>query len=210
MKVGFHFSIKYEAVRSRIKRLPKLVEEAASAQVKRDGLNLIEFFQDGIRNSTFDLVPLEDSTIVGKRLQGYLKPETPLYGAGDEEEMSYINMLRIKKVGARKWLVFPSTDKHHTSALNLKSLLEVHEQGITISQTRKNADTGEDTEVLIRIPPRPAFSRAFQKVLRTRLEDQRESTAKVKEAVKNLILTGSELKFRELETNSNEKRFDED
>ena len=209
MKVSFHFSIKYDAVRKRVQRLPKLVEEAASAQVKRDGLNLIEFFQEGIRNNTFDLVPLEDSTIIGKKLQGYTKPETPLYGAGDDEESSYLNMLRIKKVGNRKWLVFPSTDKHHKSQLNLKSLLEVHEQGIVISQTRRNADTGKDTEVLIRIPPRPAFSRAFQKVLRSRLEDQRESTAKVKAAVNELIRTGSTLKFRELETTSDEKVFDE-
>ena len=35
---------------------------------------------------------------------------------------TYINMLRIKKVGVRRWLVFPSTDKHHKSKLNLKSL----------------------------------------------------------------------------------------
>ncbi len=200
MRVSFRFSIKYDATRKRIQRLPKLVEAAASTQVKHDAVGLIKFFQEGIRDNTFELIPLAESTILGKRFQGYKKPETPLYGAGDDEEMSYINMLRIKKVGDRKWLVFPSTDKHHKSQLNLRSLLEVHEQGITISQTRRNADTGQDNEVLIRIPPRPAFSMAFKKVLRTRLADQRESTAEVKAAVQELVKTGSTLKFREIES----------
>ena len=209
MRVSFHFSIKYNAVRSRVARLPKLVEAAASAQVKRDGLRLIEFFQTGIREGTFDLVPLEDSTIVGKRLQGYTKPETPLYGAGDDEEMSYINMLRIKKVGTRRRLVFASTDKHHKSRLNLRSLLEVHEQGMVISQTRTNESTGKSTEVLIRIPPRPAFSLAFKQVLRARLKDPREITVKVREAVRHKILTGSDLKFNDLKIKPKEKVFDE-
>jgi len=209
MRVSFHFSIKYNAVRSRVARLPKLVEGAATAQVKRDALNLIEFFQTGIRDNLFDLIPLADSTIMSKRLLEYTKPETPLYGAGDDEEMSYINMLRIKKVGTRKWLVFPTTDKHHKSSLNLSSLLEVHEQGMVISQTRHNEDTGESTEVLIRIPPRPAFSKAFKRVLRTRMVDARESTGKVRNAVRHLMLTGSDLKFKELKITPKESEFDE-
>lgn len=196
------FSTTYGAKRLRIKRLPALVDRAVSSGTKKSAIAVIEAFQDGIRSNSFKLQPLKDATIQKKKAQGFAKPKTPLYGKGDEvEKKTYLNMLRIRKL-KKGWKVYPSWALHHMAGIPLRVLLQIHEEGAIIKQTRGT------TQVLIRIPPRPALAKALRRVLKGKLQE--ENTLQVRSAIRQMVRTGSTKGFEKIyKKTEKDKRFDE-
>lgn len=177
------FSKKWWAKKKRIQNLPSLSTQLIFAVLKKDALTMVKNYKQGIKTGSFGLEKLEDGTIVRKRRLGYSQPGTPLYGKGEEiDDKTYINMLRIKKL-KNGWKVHPSWAKHHTSGLKLRDLFIVHEYGTLITR----GDT------LIRIPPRPAFLKAYQKTLKDRRI--KENTKDVKAAMTGHVNDGKQHHF---------------
>lgn len=179
MAVKVKFSSRYKAVQRRIRGLPKLVEGMLFATTKKDALNTIRNFRNGIRDNSFGLVELKTGTIRNKERLGMERPETPLYGRGEEERKnSYVNMLRFRKI-KNGYRVFPSVAKHYSRRISLRLLYFVHEFGTLISGSNG---------AIIRIPPRPAFLEAIEKTLRER--SLKENTQRVKRAITSYIKDG--------------------
>ena len=172
------FSQSFEAKRSRIRRLPELGDQICDGAIKCDMIAINKTFQDGIRNDTFSLRRLAEITKLQKKQAGYTKPSHPLYGAGDTEKNSYINMMRIKKIGKTKWKLFPSWAKHHKSKLKLRELFAIHEHGAIIKHGKS----------MIKIPPRPAFEYAYNRYM----NDKRisEIAKEIRNAITDYINNG--------------------
>ena len=183
--IKIKFSDTYNAKIKRIRRLPQLVKEAADASTQRDVNGIINDFQNGIRKDNFDLRDLKYSTIKSKQGKGYSKPGTPLYGLGDSGKNTYINMFIIKKL-KNGYRIVARWANHHEAGIPLRTLFFIHENGAIIN-------TGK---TLIRIPPRPAFRKAFQRYLRRRLKG--ETSKDVRAAMGETIKTGKTTKFRRI------------
>jgi len=180
MTVKAKFSNSFNNKKNRMKRLPLIVDDSMMGQLKYTATMIIEEFQKGIRANNMGLKKLQQATEDGKSRKGYSKPDTPLYGLGDRSDRSYINMMRIKKL-KNGYKVYPSRAKHHTSKLKLKDLFIVHEYGCTI--TMKNG-------TVVRIPPRPAFHKAYERVINKMKRDKRETSRTVKRAMTEYINNG--------------------
>lgn len=189
MTVQAKFSNSFQAKVARIARLPQMMEDTMMGHLKGSATGVIEEFQDGIRMNNMGLQKLQDATIKGKLRKGYDKPETPLYGLGDKSEKSYINMLRIRKI-KNGYKVYPSKAKHHSSGLALNDLFKVHEYGCTINM--KNGTT-------VRIPPRPAFFKAYERQMTKMRKDKKETSTKVKKAITEFINTAKRDLLYEIE-----------
>ena len=197
--IGIKFSDSYEAKKKRIQRLPKLVNEAADTFSKKDAVSIIDAFQEGIRTNAFSLEPLKQSTIDRKRKSGKPMPVNPLYGVGDDDKESYINVFKIRKL-KKGYRIYPRWAKHHDSKLSLRALFDIHEKGLLI-----NLPSG----TIIRIPPRPAFTLAYRKFLSEK--SKQESSEKVKEAMMKFVKTGDEKMFKDISKDKKElDRHDED
>jgi len=178
----FEFSDHYEAKRSRIRRLPRMVVPIADTHAKNRAVNLIETFRKGIRSDIFGLRRLRPATVKRKSRRGLSKPTTPLYALGDQEKRSYINMMRIRKLKGRGYRVAQSRAKHHESELQLRHLFVVHEYG-TVIRMRGGQ--------LIRIPPRAAFANAFQSMM-LQLRNFEPPASEVRRAIVKYINTSRE------------------
>ena len=190
------FSEKIKAINRRVDKLPKLLNMKLSAATKKRAELFIKIFQAGIRNREFGLKRLSSATIEQKVKRGYTKPSTPLYGAGDSEQNSLLNVFLIKKL-KNGWQVYPRNARHHKSKLKLKWLLAIHEEGAIIRVTDRmrrflhyigihlRADT-----MLIRIPPRPAQRLAYQEMLRQIAKE--DPVPDIKKAIKKLMNEGKE------------------
>lgn len=154
MASGVQFSKNWEAVRSRIRRLPQFAEGVADSQRKRDAENLISYWRSGLRENSLHLVPLKAETVARKIRRGYAMPASPLYGLGLEGTRTYIKGMRKFRTG-KGYRVQMVNARHHESKLSLKSLFIVHEYGTTIRRGDK----------IIRIPARPAMQAAYTKVM---------------------------------------------
>jgi hypothetical protein len=121
--------------------------------------------------------------------KGYQKPRSPLYGAGDSKKNTYINALGLRRM-KRGWRVYVRWAKHHESDLSLRDLFYIHENGAVIMQNRGG------NAVAIRIPPRPAFFKAYRRWLRKR--SQKEDIREVKKAIRQLLKTGSDKGFSKI------------
>ena len=188
MSVKVVFSSSFEAKRSRIRRISKLIDDTVLAYAKRDAMKLMKNFHDGIKQNSFRLKRLEDGTIARKRSMAMEKPNVPLYGAGDSKKKnSFVNMLRMRRIKAG-YKVFASNAKHHSADLKLKDILDVHEKGRIISRG----------DALIRIPPRPAFEKAFKRTLKQRrlLEDATD----MRKAFTLFINAGSNADIKAIQT----------
>jgi hypothetical protein len=180
MAIKVKYSTKYWAVQKRIARLPTLVLGLLSAIRKKDASRYIKNFHDGIKNKSFRLKKLERGTIIRKERMGMEFPRTPLYGRGDDKkDRSYVNMMRMRKL-KNGWRVKPSIAKHYSGKVKLRTLFFVHEFGAIIKQGEK----------MIRIPPRPAALKAFNKTLKQ--EKKQENAPLVKKAINKYINTGRE------------------
>jgi len=190
MTVKVKFSDKYHAKRKRISSLPKLMERAVSGLTKKDLIGINKIFHDGIKNNTLRLEKLAEITINSKRKKGFSKPTVPLYGKGDDaEKRSYANMMNITKQGD-SWVLKPSTRMHWSGKIKLSDLFKIHEYGAIVRQTR-----GE-TEVLIRIPPRPALLLSYRRYLINKRKDKKEQSREVRQAMTDYINNASDKKLK--------------
>lgn len=189
-------SDKIKNIKRRVAKLPKVLEMKMDAMRKRDAYGFVRIFQEGIRDDSFGLNPLSEPTIQQKADKGYERPSTPLYGAGDSEANSLINVFQVRKI-KNGWRVSPRKAKHHESDLPLDALLSIHENGCIILVTDKmraflhyigihlRADT-----YAIRIPPRPAKRMAYERLLQEIAK--RDPVKEIKRAVRDLINEGRE------------------
>lgn len=184
-EVQIQLSSSGRAKRLRIQRLPKQLELMADTFTLRDANELIKIFQEGIRDGTFDLEPLAPGTVASKRRAGLQRPRTPLYGQGDDQKRSLLNALLIRRT-KNGYRVAPRAARHHTAALRLKQLLDIHENGAVI----RHGDR------VIRIPPRPAFTMAFRRLL-IRLR-RRDPAPEVVRALTSLVNDASDKLVRRL------------
>lgn len=188
------WSTSTSAIASRIRRLPKMATDLIEASAKRDAEALVKAFHDGVKKDELGLLPLKDATISRKEAMGFDKPESPLYGLGDEFiQGTYCNMMEVvKDTAARKYVVKPRDDYHYSVSegkdgqtivrdkIKLRDLFIVHEYGTTISN-------GFGMGILIRLPPRPAFRYAYEKFMdRKRKSDPAK---KVKQAIIKYVRT---------------------
>jgi len=183
--VTFKFSLNHKAILSRIKRLPKLVNDAMDAQIKKDVVNVIDEYKKGIRRNNFGLTPLHFLTIKRKISLGQPKPTTPLYGEGDSKKNSMINALAFRKI-KKGYRLYRRIAKHHSAEIPLKDLLYIHEHGAIVQFELKE----------IRIPPRPVVDKAIIRALKKKKKN--EPSRSVKKAINELIKTGNDSMFKKL------------
>lgn len=190
------------AIQSRIRRLPKLVNNAMDAQTKKDAKNVIKEYQNGIRRNNFGLEKLSGATINRKNDQGLTKPETPLYGEGDGQGNSIINAIAIRKI-KNGWRIYRRRAKHHGANLPLNVLLSILENGALIQVTERmraflhyiGIHLSQNTAV-IRIPPRPVVDKAISRMLKKKKAG--EPAASVRKAINELLRTGKENELKKL------------
>lgn len=200
--VTLKLSKSFDAIRSRIRRLPKLVDGAMDAQTKKDVIRVIDEYQKGIKRNNFGLTPLSPATIKLKREKGLPKPTTTLYGEGDGEKNSLINALSFRKIKNGYRLV-RRTAKHHESDLPLNVLLAIHEHGAIIRVTPRmraflhyiGIHLSKNT-AYIRIPPRPVVDKAIVRALQKKKKE--DPAREVRAAINELIRTGQENMFKKL------------
>jgi hypothetical protein len=189
MTVKAKFSNSFHAKMARIQRLPQMIEGTMMGQMKSSATGVIEEFKKGLRMNNMGLEKLKDATIASKTRKGYEKPENPLYGLGDRSDKSYINMMRIRKI-KNGYKVYPSKGKHHSSGLSLADLFKVHEYGCTVNM--KSGAT-------VRIPPRPAFFKAYERQMLKMKKDAKETSRTVKKAMTEFINTAKRDLLYEIE-----------
>jgi len=194
------FSTNYKAIQSRLRRLPRIVDETLDTFAKRDCTRVIAEYQKGIKRDLFPTERLNDKTIEIKAGKGYPQPSTPLYGKGEDEKNSLYNALAIRKI-KRGYRLYVRWAKHHESDLSLRDLLRIHQRGALIMVTDKmrgflhwiGIHLSKDT-FIIRIPPRPVLDMAIIKVLEMR---KGEDPAKaIKQAMSEYIKTGRDNLFK--------------
>ena len=164
--IQFRPSMSKSAIRYRIKALPKMAEAASNGARLRDAVTLIVAFRNGIITRSFRLAPLDRKTIRRKMKQGLPNPATPLLGEGGPG--SYIFSLR-KYPTKNGWVVKFSNKKLKNSDLTGAQMHDVHEYGAVIRTVSGS---------VFRIPPRPAFTKAYAVVMRG-IEDPSEEVMKV-------------------------------
>lgn len=176
--IGIKFTKKLEETKKRLQELPKFMDDVMSSVVKEDCDTFIVSFQNHLRNNDLGITALKQETIDSKKRKGLKKPYHPLYGKGDDEKLSYINMFKLKKVN-NGWEAIPKDEQHHESILTLKSLFEVHEHGMTIKKGNS----------LIKIPPRPVAMLTYRDLfVKKKL---RKSVSIVSKGILEYILEGS-------------------
>jgi len=162
---------------NRIGELPKIANKIADAATKKDANGVIEEYKAGLRNETFGLQPLTESSQKAKSAKGYTGG--PLVGAGESEKNSYINAWYVLKID-KGYEVALKKEKHHSSGLPLNILFQIHENGIRI----KTANGG-----IITIPPRKTQQKAIKAWLAKR--DRAGVISKVKDIIIQFLKTGS-------------------
>lgn len=192
MANGIQFSTNWNAVRQRIRKIPKIAEGVASMQRARDADELITLWRNGLINNTFSLIPIRPETRAKKARLGYRYPDSPLYGLGLEGSRTYIKGMRKFKT-KRGYVVKMVKGKHHESKLPLSALFVVHEYGTTI-----RARNGR----IIVIPARPAMQKAYASLLR-RLR-AKDPAIEFKLAVSQFMKTGRQELIKKIETRAKE------
>ena len=181
--VSVKLSESFEAIRSRMRRLPVMMPKVIKAFAKHDAEELIRLFHDGIQEGRFELMPLQPRTIRRKEAMGYGAPDVPLHGKGDEDQSrSYMNMLRIRQDG-RRYRVIPSRGYHWSKKIKLTDLFMVHEYGCTITN-------GFGVGITIRLPPRPALRYAYRDLMV--MKSQQEPSDKVRMAMLKYVMEANE------------------
>jgi len=184
------FSKHFEAVKSRVRRLPKMMIGHLKAHARKDANGVIEEFKDGIANDSLRLERLRPATIESKERHGLGQPTTPLFGLGLEDRRSYVNMLHVRKVAERMYVVRPKPGYHHgktepgdppKKAVKLKDLFDVHEYGALIANAFGKG-------IVVRIPPRPALRFAYKKYIRRRARE--DPAVKVRAAIARFVNAG--------------------
>lgn len=183
--MSIKYSKKIKSFEKDIDKLPEFYKNYLIAVRKTDADKFIDQFKKNLRNYRLRIDPLSPITIEGKEREGKPKPFTPLYGLGDTNDKTYINMFLLKKL-KNGWKAYPRWTKHHEADLQLRQLFEIHEYGRTIKRGEK----------LIRIPPRPIAWLTYRKNLLDM--KKKKSSKKFKKAVMNYINKGNENLLKEV------------
>ena len=207
--VGIKLSKSFDAIRSRIRRLPNLVNDALDSQTRKDAVSVIDEYQKGIRRNNFGLHRLNPVTVKNKKENGLPKPNTPLYGEGDAEKNSLINALGIRKI-KNGYRIYRRTAKHHKSDLPLNALLAIHEHGAIIGVTPKmraflhyiGIHLSKNTRY-VRIPPRPVVDKAIIRALQKK--KKMDPAREVRAAINQLIRTGQDNMLKKLSRDKGRK-----
>jgi hypothetical protein len=186
--VNQRLSINKTAIARRIANLPKMVTDAIESCAKGQAQALRSEFHDGIKENLFGLAPIKEATISRKEAMGFDRPESPLYGLGDEAEDTYANMMEVfRDEGVKKYVVRPRDGFHMVqkadgsivrSKFKLKDLFAVHEYGCSISN-------GFGKGIPIRIPPRPAMRYAYN-ALMAKLKE-RDPAKELRQAIASYV-----------------------
>jgi hypothetical protein len=169
-----------DAIRKRIKALPRLVEGAMLAIRTRDANAMILNWRNGIVSKSFGLAPLKPKTIARKARMGYSAPSTPLYALGFEGPWTYIKALRKYRT-KRGWSVRFSARKHH-SGMSEEELFELMEYGFN------------------KCPPRPAFTKAYIQTMK----GMKDSSEEVLAAAWEFIESGKRQALAKIQARANE------
>jgi hypothetical protein len=194
MKIKFNKSY-YDKIK-KLKELPDLYEGFLDGISKRNAIQFIKIFQDGLEKDTLGLEPLKESTVKQKRRQGLSKPETPLYGKGKTDKNSLINVFKIVK-GQKKYDVVPRRDKHHKAKMEIDTLLRIHTSGATITR-------GDKTW---RLPARPAALIAL-KIFTGQKVDKKSIAKEIKQAVSEFFKKGFSKIFGKYDEYKNDRSYD--
>jgi hypothetical protein len=200
--IVFKLSDHAKAVESRMRRLPKLTENALDAQTKKDVINVIKEYRLGIVRNNFGLPKLHPATVKNKADAGMAKPRTPLYGVGEGNKNSLINALAYRKI-KNGWRLYVRRARHHSSGLPLNVLLGIMEDGAIIKVTPRmraflhyiGIHLKKDT-LMIRIPPRPIVNKAINRMLRKKKKD--EPNKSIRKAINKMIKTGDDRDLKNL------------
>jgi len=194
MSIKVKFSNEFRAKQRRIAGMPKLIESILFGIYKRDSAGIIKEYQDGIRTDSLGLERLKPDTIKWKERKGLSKPSIPLYAWGDDQKMSLINCLRIRKL-KNGWKIVPSKGMHHNKAggkpIALDFLHKIHEYGALIPGKKKQTSALKRALGIkfepIRILPRPALNRAYRVHLKKLKDRWQETSRNVKKAIADFI-----------------------
>lgn len=197
------WSVSKSAVASRIRRLPKLMSDYAETSARRDAEALVKDFHDGIMKNRLGLVPLQDATVSRKSAMGFESPDSPLYGLGDEfMQGTYANMMEVRKDSSAMRYVVAPRDGYHYEVLDgdggrrivrgkikLRKLFLIHEYGCTISN-------GFGRGIVIRIPPRPAFRYAYDRLMNRKR--RADPSGDVRKAIGRYVRAGDAAALRKI------------
>ena len=166
-----------DAKRKRIAAVPEYALQAIRGMTRARAYDFIKAWQRDVRTDAHQVARLKAKTVARKRRLGYTKPETPLYGLGDRDTHTYINMMRIYAL-RDGYRVAPGRKVHHQSGLKLRDLFVVHEYGTTIKRGN----------VRIRIPARPTFFLSYEKYLLKIARNRKERALTL--AIRSMIMQG--------------------
>jgi len=164
----------------RVATLPRYMEGAMYSTAKGRAKDFIKYWQRNIRTDALSVRRLKAKTVKMKAKRGYRKPSVPLYGLGDRDPHTYINMMRLYAM-KNGYKVAPGRKTHHKSELKLKDLFIVHEYGCTIQN-------GFGRGIHIRIPARPTFFLSYESFLIK--EAKKKKNRMVMNAARQYIRTG--------------------
>lgn len=199
--ITVNYSNNFKAIESRIRRLPKMMDNYMSVQTKKDAIGVVKEYQDGLAGNRLNLEKLNDFTLGQKVKNNYDNPSSPLLTKKSLERTLYKGLEIVKKGDG--WILRFSRKKHHEADLTINQLHQIHENGCIIMVTPKmrgflhwiGLHLKEET-VMIRIPPRQAFAKAIAKYMKKR--QLAETAKKVKQAIVNFIKTNSEKQLKVL------------
>ena len=111
-----------------------------------------KFFRFQTKHNRLKLHSLSQATVEWKSSRGDKKPESPMYGKGDSDQRSYINLVEKKQLKGKQggWRVGIDGRKKHHSGMSIKELAEMHAMGYTTK-------TGK------RVTPRNPIASAYAK-----------------------------------------------
>ena len=182
---------------ARLKKLPSLYTKMMRGYMAKDAILMINNFQKGLKNQKLGLRRLHDFSVQTKSEKGYSIPDSPLYGVGEDSRYSLYNGLRIREK-RNGFQVYPIDQPHNEAVgFTVKELFKLHEKGVTLHVTPKmkaylhwRGFHLKPTTNILRIPPRPAFSKAYA-ITKTEINmNERSRAREIKKVMKDYIEKG--------------------
>lgn len=161
MRVGFDQNVSQAALRSRLRRLPRKLDDVVNAGTRKHAHGYEMTLKTGVRKANFGLVPLKRATI-RRKARRFRRVMTPLMAAGGLVNKN-IRTVRTK----RGWRVRPF-GKHRRSGINAQQIWNWQAAGAG------------------NLPARPAWDRALRRYYRQRIriETNREMVRGIKQLLK--------------------------
>jgi hypothetical protein len=169
-----------------MKKLKALMPDIVSGSTKKNAVKFCKSFQKWIKNNELSLEAVKDETSASKMRQGFKKPDSPLYGAGDKEQPnSYSSMMRVRSIKGG-WKVFPSKKNHWSKDITLDYLFNIHEFGCKVKRGK----------AIIQIPERPALKNSQKKFFAVDQNKPEYIANRIKMLSKRFLNTGDKEIFQ--------------